>query len=788
MAKLALTEADTCRIYVLPAIYAAGWTDEQIREQQTFTPGRIIVAGGKVRRGKPKRLDYLLSYKRDLPLAVVEAKPEDALPSDGLQQAKDYAELLDVKFAYSTNGPGIVEHDYTTGIESELAAYPSPTELWRRYCEFRGLDPDNALVNAPYYKDPAQPPRYYQDISIHRTTEAILKGKRRVLLTLATGTGKTMVAFQICWRLWSTGWNRTGEYRKPRILYLADRNVLVDDPKDKDFAPFGDARTKIEGGKITLGREMYFSTYQAIAHDEVRPGLYKEFAKEFFDLVIVDECHRGSAREESNWREILEYFQPAVQLGMTATPLRQDNRDTYEYFGNPLYTYSLRSGIEDGFLAPYRVHRVVTTVDATGWRPSKGELDRYGRVIPDQEYETKDFEKAVALKARTKTIAAHLTKFLEKAGAFGKTIVFCVDQEHAEEMRHELTRLNAAHVRKYPDYVCRVTADEGSIGIGHLSKFQELETVSPVILTTSQLLTTGVNAPMCKNIVLARVVGSMTEFKQIIGRGTRVREDYGKLYFNIVDYTGSATRLFADPDFDGEPALIDEQTVDDEGNVVAETVVEDETQAAEGEKEIVFFEFQEDAPPERRKFYYDGGTVEIAAQVVYDLDAEGKQLRVVSYTDYARDKVQALYRSMEDLESDWRVNAQRQTILDALAERGIDLTKLGEVAGTPDADPLDLLCHLAFNAPLRTRRERADRLARGHEDFFDRYGPEARQILRELVDKYAEHGLEQLKLPEVLKVPPISEHGNPSEIARVFGGPDELRRAIDELQTLLYAA
>jgi type I restriction enzyme R subunit len=788
MAPLALTEADTCRIYVLPAIYAAGWTDEQIAEQKTFTPGRIIVAGGKVRRGKPKRLDYLLSYRRDLPLAVVEAKPVNALPGDGLQQAKDYAELLDVKFAYSTNGLEIVEHDYTTGIEAVRTDYPSPIELWRRYCQFRGLEPENDLAKAAYYHDPTQPPRYYQDISIHRTTEAIIKGKSRVLLTLATGTGKTMVAFQICWRLWSTGWNRTGDYRKPRILYLADRNLLVDDPKDKDFAPFGDARTKIEGGRITLGREIYFSTYQAIAHDEVRPGLYKEFEKDFFDLVIVDECHRGSARAEGNWREILEYFQPAIQLGMTATPLRQDNRDTYEYFGNPLYTYSLRAGIEDGFLAPYRVHRVVTTVDATGWRPSKGELDRYGREIPDQEYATKDFERAVALKARTKTIARHLTSFLEKTGALAKTIIFCVDQEHAEEMRHELTKLNAAHVRKYSDYVCRVTADEGAIGIGHLSKFQELETISPVVLTTSQLLTTGVNAPMCKNIVLARVVGSMTEFKQIIGRGTRVREDYGKLYFSILDYTGSATRLFADPEFDGEPALIDELTVDEEGNVIAEAAVEDESLAAEGETEVVFFEFQNDAPPERRKFYYDGGTVEIAAQVVYDLDAEGKQLKVVSYTDYARDKVQALYRSASDLETDWRVNAQRQTILDALAERGIDLTKLGEVAGTPDADPLDLLCHLAFNAPLRTRRDRADHLARGHEDFFDRYGPEARQILRQLVEKYAEHGLEQLKLPDALKVPPISEHGNPSEIALAFGGPDRLKHAMDELQTLLYAA
>ena len=782
------TEADTCRTYVLPAIYAAGWSDDQIREQLTFTPGRIIVAGGKVKRGKPKRVDYLLSYRRDLPIAVVEAKPEDRLPGDGLQQAKDYAQLLDLKFAYSTNGPGIIEHDYTTGKESELSAYPTPDELWRRYCVFRGVDPNSDLIKAPYYPDVGQRPRYYQDISIHRTTEAIINGKRRVLLTLATGTGKTLVAFQICWRLWSTAWNRTGAFRKPRILYLADRNVLVDDPKDKTFAPFADARTKIEGGKVTLGREMYFSTYQAIAHDEVRPGLYKTFPRDFFDLVIVDECHRGSAKDESNWREILEYFQPAVQLGMTATPLRQDNRDTYQYFGNPIYTYSLRSGIDDGFLAPYRVHRIVTSVDATGWRPSKGELDRYGRAIPDQEYQTKDFERAVALKARTRTIARHLTDFLQRTDPFAKTIVFCVDQEHAGEMRHELNNLNADTAKKYPDYVCRVTADEGSIGMGHLSRFQELETVSPVILTTSQLLTTGVDAPMCKNVVLARVVGSMTEFKQIIGRGTRVREDYGKLFFNIVDYTGSATRLFADPEFDGEPALVEEETIDADGKVVEQTVVEDATQGEEGETEVVFFEFKDEGPAERQKYYYDGGSVEIAAQVVYDLDAEGKQLHVVSYTDYARAKVQALYRSAEDLATDWRSVAQRQAILAALEERGIDLRKLGEVAGTPDADPLDLLCHLAFNSPLRTRRERAERMAQEHADFFDRYGTEAREILSALVEKYAEHGLEQLKLPEVLKVPPISERGNPSEIAKSFGGPDELRKAVDELQSLLYAA
>lgn len=781
------TEADTCRTYVLPGLYRAGWTDEQIREQVSFTPGRIIVTGNSVRRGKRKRVDYLLSYFRDRPLAVVEAKAEYRLPADGLQQAKDYAEILDLRFAYSTNGPGIVEHDYTTGLETELTEYPSPDELWRRDCAARGVDPDSPLVRAPYFHEPGQVPRYYQDISIHRATEELLKGKPRVLLTLATGTGKTVVAFQICWRLWTTGWNRTGEYRKPRILYLADRNVLVDDPKDKTFAPFGEARHKIIGGDTRKSREIYFSTYQAIAHDEVRPGLYKEFPRDFFDLVIIDECHRGSAREQSNWREILEYFSPAAQLGMTATPLRSDNRDTYRYFGNPIYTYSLRSGIDDGFLAPYRVHRVVTTVDAAGWRPSKGDLDRFGREIPDHEYGTKDFERAVALKSRTEAIARHLTDFMTKTDPFAKTIVFCVDQEHAEDMRRALNNCNADRVRQYPDYVCRVTADEGLIGGGHLSRFQELETVAPVILTTSQLLTTGVDAPTCKNVVLARVIGSMTDFKQIIGRGTRVREDYGKLFFNIVDYTGSATRLFADPDFDGEPAFIEEDVIDEEGRVVEQTTVENESQD-EGAVEVVLLEFTEDEPAAPRKFYFDGGSVQIAAQVVYELDGEGKQLRVVSYSDYARDKVKALYRSSGALETDWQKAEQRQVILDALAERGIDLQRLGEVAGVPDADPLDLLCHLAFNAPLRTRRERALRFSQTRQDFFAQYGPEARQILSDLLDKYADYGLEQLKLPDVLKLPPLSSYGNPSEIAVAFGGPAELRQAVEELQRLLYAA
>ena len=520
---MALNEADTCRVYVTPKLKEVGWdsSPHSINEQKVFTDGRIFASGGTVRKGPRKIADYILRHTRDFSVAVVEAKAEEVPVGTGLQQAKDYAEVLGVKFAYATNGHEILEFDYLTGAETKLSAFP-PYELWARLKGAAGLsDPAAQQLLTPSFLTGSITPRYYQEIAINRAVQAILTDKPRVLLTMATGTGKTVVAFQIAWKLWNSRWNRTGEHRRPRILFLADRNILVDDPKDKTFAPFGDARFKIEGGKISKSREMYFAIYQALAKDENRPGLYKSFAQDFFDLIIVDECHRGSAKDESNWREILEYFSPSYQLGMTATPLREDNRDTYRYFGDPIYEYSLKQGIDDGFLAPYRVHRIVTEVDATGWRPSKGELDRYGREIPDEEYETKDFERVVALRSRTEAIAHHLTDFMKRSDRFAKTIVFCVDQEHADEMRRALANLNQDLVQKYPDYVARVTADEGDIGRGHLSRFQELETTTPVILTTSQLLTTGVDAPTCKNIVLARVVNSMTEFKQIIGRGTR---------------------------------------------------------------------------------------------------------------------------------------------------------------------------------------------------------------------------------------------------------------------------
>jgi type I restriction enzyme, R subunit len=791
-----MNEADTCRKYVVPKLIAVGWDEEphSITEQRTFTDGRIIVSGAKVRRGKQKRADYLLRYTRDFPMAVVEAKSLYATPASGLQQAKEYAEILGLKFAYSTNGKGITEFDFIAGKETAIDTFPSPEELWERLRTSEGLNDDQAgrLLTA-FHLDAEKRPRYYQEIAVNRTVQAVLKGRKRILVTMATGTGKTFVAFQVCWKLWSSRWNTTGEYRRPKILYLADRNILIDDPKDKIFLPFGEARHKIENGEVVKSREMYFAIYQAIAKDERRPGLYREFSPEFFDLVIVDECHRGSSRDDSNWREILDYFRPAVQFGMTATPLREDNRDTYEYFGNPIYTYSLREGIDDGFLAPYRVHRVITTADAMGWRPGKGELDRYGREIPDGEYQTKDFERVVALRVRTEAIAAHIASFMGKTDRFAKTIVFCVDQEHAEEMRKVLNNLNSDLVKDHPNYVCRVTADEGSIGRGHLSRFQELESDAPVILTTSQLLTTGVDAPMVKNVALARVIGSMTEFKQIIGRGTRVRDDYGKYFFSILDYTGSATRHFADPDFDGDPALVTEETIDDHGQVTDEEIVTPEEQGTEPETEDITPDPEPpvitDPPPvEPRKYYVDNGIIEIAAHMVYELDESGRQLRVVKYTDYTAEVVRTLCPTAAELRSNWRRADQRSEIIEELSKRGIDFDDLASTLQQPEADPFDLLCHVAYNAPLRTRRERADRLRRDRKDFFDQYGPQAKAVLEDLLGKYAEHGIEQFKVPDALKVPPISERGNVIEIIGYFGGADRLREAVAALQTELYAA
>jgi type I restriction enzyme R subunit len=785
-----INEADTCRKYVEPKLYAAGWTEEQINEQKSFTDGRIVIAGPRPIRRPQKRADYLLRYRRDFPLAVVEAKAAYRSPSDGMQQAKEYAQILGLKFAYATNGHGIIEHDFITGVESELAGFPSPEDLWARLRGAEAITDEVAgRLLSPCYHLSGKSPRYYQEIAINRTVQSVLQGKKRVLLTLATGTGKTVVAFQICWKLWNSRWNRAGAHRRPRILYLADRNVLVDEPQAKMFAPFGEARHKIDGEAVK-SREMYFAIYQGLAGDANRPGLYRDYPRDFFDLIVVDECHRGSARDESNWREILEYFEDSYQVGMTATPLRQDNRDTYRYFKNPIYTYSLRQGIDDGFLAPYRVHRIVSTVDAAGWRPTPGELDRYGREIPDGLYGTADFERLVALKARTDAIARNLSDFMQKTDRFAKTIVFCVDQEHAEEMRKAINNCNTDLAQQYPDYVVRIVSDEGDIGRGCLSRFMELETVTPTIVTTSQMLTTGVDVQTCKNIVLVRTVNSMSEFKQIIGRGTRVRDDYGKLFFNILDYTGSATRLFADPEFDGDPALVTEERMDEVGETVGEPeIVEAQAPTPEERADAsVPLLSNDEGEGERRKFYVDGGSVEIAAHLVYELDADGKKLQVRKFTEYTAEKVKSMYPSAADLRAKWSNADERGAIIAALEQRGISFEELAEAANQPDADPFDLLCHVAYSAPIRTRRERAEAARSSGKAFFDRFADGAREVLNELLEKYVEYGTAQFQIPDILKVPPISERGNVMEIAELFGGGENMRGALAELQQLLYAA
>ena len=793
-----ITEADTCREFVTPRLVEAGWgaAPHAIGEQRTFTNGRIIVAGGKVRRGKQKRADYLLYHRRDYPMAVVEAK-EIGLPAEsGVQQAREYAEILGLKFAYATNGHRIIEIDYTTGTEREVDRYATPDELFARLSAATHLPQDAvAHVLEPFNLISGKVPRYYQQIAINRVIEAILLGQKRILATLATGTGKTCVAFQICWKLWNSRWNRTGEYRRPKILFLADRNILVDDPMAKMFAPFGDARHKIAGGDTSQSRDMYFGIYQALT--TASADVFRQYRPDFFDLIIIDECHRGSSRDESAWRAVLDYFEPAVQFGMTATPLREESRDSYEYFGNPVYTYSLHQGIEDGFLAPYRVHRVITTVDAAGWRPSKDELDRYGREVPDDEYQTKDFERVVALRSRTRAMARHLTDLLKGTDRFAKTLIFCVDQEHAAEMRQELLNLNSDLVKQYPDYVCRVTADEGAIGLTHLSHFQDVDKPTPVILTTSQLLTTGVDAEMVKNVVLARVVGSRSEFKQIVGRGTRLKVDYGKEYFNIIDFTGTATSHFADPDFDGDPARIEEVIIDEAGEQVGITEAEVEALQEDVPVEYELSEEQigpdtgiiiTEPPVEPRKFYIDGGEVEVIGHLVYDLDTDGKKLQVVKYTDYSSRAVRTLYPTREALQSAWADPDTRAEVLRELTERGISFAELASSSEQPDADPFDLLCHLAWNAPLLTRRQRAEAAKRKTQDLFAQHGDTAREILTLLLDRYIERGILQFNaLSELMKVQPFDRYGSPSEIAtRHFGGVRGMKDAVSRLQTALY--
>jgi len=797
-------EADTCRDYVLPLVKAAGWGDDQIVEQFPITDGRIVPVGKKHRRAKPLRADYVLEYEPGVAVAVVEAKREYAIPGKGLQQAKKYAQLLDLPLAYSTNGKGIVEDDRDTGLETDrLAVFPSPEAAWSRYRAWKGIVEDEVAEGLllPFNRALRNPdgtvkePRSYQRTAINRSVTAILQGDKRLLLTLATGTGKTFVSMQIVWKLWKSRWQKG---RNPRILYLADRNILIDQPIEREYKPaFGTGDNtpiwKLRGD-AKAGREIYFALYQQLADSGDDPnGMFRDFAPDFFDLVIVDECHRGSAKAESSWREILEYFSPATQLGMTATPKRDETVDSYEYFNDPLFEYSLAQGIDDGFLAPYRVRRVVLSPDAHGFAPTSGQLDLFGNTIPEGLYTTEDFERVVSLLSRTEAAAKHLTAYFRRTDRLAKTIVFCVDQEHADQMRRALHNANADLTTQHPNYVVRIVSDEAEIGKGHLSDFADTDQDYPVIATTSEMLSTGVDLPTVRNIVLFRPVGSMALFKQMIGRGTRLFPDEDKLSFEIIDYVG-ATALFADPEFDGPPERVEVEEIDEAGNVVDDTVVEEPeptfdmgsgTDGTGGDGSIDPDDL--DVEP-TVKFYVDDTQVWVTAEATYHLDPETQRLRLVEYRDFVTETVRLLFPNAGELRARWVNRLGRREVLVALEEHGIDANDLVSRTGLVDADPIDALVHLAWNQPLATRTDRVRRVRNEHAAFFETYQPAAREVLGILLDKYAEHGISQLDDPGVLQVPPLSSLGSPVDIAGRFGSNAALREAFERLAELLYVA
>ena len=767
--KKSMTEEDIKLQYITPAV-TSKWSAGKITMETRITDGKINLKGNLVFREKPKRADYLLYLSANNPIAVIEAKDNNHSISYGLQQAMEYARMLDLPFAFSSNGDGFAEHDFLTGKEREfgLDEFPTEAELISRYKGEFGLTPaQETVIDQPYYtSQTTYPPRYYQRIAVNRTMDAIARGQQRLLLVMATGTGKTYTAFQIVYRLLKCGMKR-------KILYLTDRNILVDQSIQQDFAPLEKIIHKINVAKddksTITSHEVYFSLYQQLVGDDDQEHFRELFTPDFFDLIIVDECHRGSAKEESRWRRILEYFSGATQIGMTATPKETKYISNLHYFGEPVYTYSLKEGIDDGFLAPFKVINIMTDI-GDGWRPREGQRDIFGNEIPDRIYTNSDYDYNIIIEDRIQQVASEITRYLKSTDRMAKTIVFCANEDAAERMRVALVNLNADMVKKNPDYVVRITGSD-AYGKSKLKYFISTSTEGPVIATTSELLSTGADCKMTKLIVLDKMIGSMTEFKQIIGRGTRLREKDGKTHFVVMDFR-NVTRLFADPDWDGpieidpgfgtggqRPASPPDGSGDPPGGDLS----------PKGHKPIV----------DR-----NGCKVEIVHKTVSIYDAKGKLLRQESIVDYTKENVRGEYASLDNFIQQWSAQDKKEKIRDLLRERGIDLELMKTEQNMTDVDDFDFICHVAFDKKPLTRKERANNVKK--RDFLSRYSGVAREVLEALLDKYMNTGIYEIEKTEILKLDPFMKIGKPSKIAGYFGGKQGYLKAVQELEQAIY--
>ena len=795
-----LTEADIITKCVMPAILNAGWDNTtQIRQEVKLRDGKVIVRGKVAARRTVKSADIVLYHKPGIPLAVIEAKANKHEIGKGMQQGIEYARLLDVPFVFATNGDGFIFRDATAAegecLEKQITLddFPSPAELWQKFCLWKGYTQAQLpVITQDYYDDGSgKSPRYYQLQAINKTIEAVSNGQNRVLLVMATGTGKTYTAFQIIWRLWKSK-------NKKRILFLADRNILVDQTKNNDFQPFGTAMTKVSGRTIDPAYEIHLALYQAITGPEEDQKAFKQVAPDFFDLIVIDECHRGSASEDSAWREILDYFSSATQIGLTATPKETHEVSSTDYFGDPVYVYSLKEGIEDGFLAPYKVVRVDIDVDLQGWRPTKGQTDLNGEVIDDRIYNQKDFDRTMVIDERTELVARTITDYLKRTNPMDKTIVFCNDIDHAERMRRALVNLNPEQVKKNDKYVMKITGDD-EIGKDQLDNFINPKKAYPVIATTSELMTTGVDAKTCKLVVLDQNIQSMTKFKQIIGRGTRIDERYGKLWFTILDFK-KATELFADERFDGIPEKVMDTTPEDIADPESD-FEEKLEEISEHDDEQVTGVDEPPAPPYQvtdtddvgplpeedekkiRKFHVNGVAVGVIAQRVQYYDADGK-LVTESFKDYTRKTLLKEYASLDDFTRKWQDADRKEAIIHELEQQGIIWEVLAEEVGK-DLDPFDMLCHVVYGQPPLTRKERAENVRK--RNYFTKYSEAAQAVLDNLLDKYADAGVQEIESIQVLKLKPFDSMGTLPEIIKTgFGDRNGYNQALSELENEIY--